>query len=85
MAFCHVLSSGETKPQVSIESCPPVPVCLVALVLVGEVVVLRPARLGLAARAEAATADVHQGRRRRNLEVKLVVSLDKTCSFLWRQ
>ena len=46
---------------------------LVALVLVGEVVVLRPARLGLAARAEAATANVHQGRRRRNLDLKLMV------------
>ena len=45
---------------------------LVALVLVGEVVVLRPARLGLAARAEAAPAHVHQGGRRGNLGVNLV-------------
>ena len=41
---------------------------LLALVLVSEVVVLRPARLGLAARPEAAPANVHQGGRRRHLD-----------------
>ena len=41
---------------------------LLAIVLVSEVVVLRPARLGLAARPEAAPANVHQGGRRRHLD-----------------